>query len=122
MTDVYRRREAMKNLAEGIVRKEDLDVLTERREEQYGEITEMQKKDAEGMKVTVGPLGDQRFYWIPRDKAWIGGGQITIEQAYRIFEESEDIMKVREIRDASELESVTKGMRQEIRRILGNRE
>lgn len=118
MSDVYRRRQAMKNLAEGRGTSEDAEALTGGREEQYGEMIEMQKKDAEGRRLVAGHFGEQRNYFIPRDKAWASGRGITIEQAYRVFEETEDIMKVREVISASELESVTKGMRQEIRRIL----
>jgi hypothetical protein len=70
-----------------------------------------------GGKHEVNYNGQVTPYWVP--KSWISGKGITVEQAYRIFEEDSETLKVREVRDYSEIDAIVQKLWQEIRQTLG---
>lgn len=111
--DAYKRRQAMKNLAQGRGTQEDITAL---QRESYGQAEKL-PIEADGVRVRVG----DRNYFIPNGADWISGKGITIEQAYRITEETDQEIEVRRVNTPSELESIGQQMLKDIREKLRNR-
>jgi hypothetical protein len=61
--------------------------------------------------------GEDRTYLAPRDGIWLSGRDVLVEKAYRLMEEDECSVVVREIQ-SSETSAVVSICRQEIRRML----
>lgn len=73
-------------------------------ESRYGEPETLDASD--GIRIAVKYGSDSVSYVVPSDAAWIAGvGAIEIDEAFRILDESEGKVSVREVRDSSELES-----------------
>ena len=86
-------------------------------ESRYGEAETLEASD--GRRIAVEYGSDSVSYVVPSDAAWTAGiGAIQIDRAYRILDESEGKVSVREVRDSSELESVASGYMLEIQKIL----
>ncbi|MFH1710691.1 MAG: hypothetical protein ABH840_00080 [Nanoarchaeota archaeon] len=117
MTDVFKRRQAMINLAAGRGTQEDADALTGSSEDSYGEVEQISKDEARGRYEAI-YKGETRQYFVPSDGAWISGRRITMEKAYLVVGEDDNIVQVRRVQNPSELESVKLAMIERVRKIL----
>lgn len=118
LKNVFERRKAMKNLASGNFTQDNINDLSYNPQETYGELEQLSKQDTEGRKIEASYRGENRSYWLPNEKVWASGKGIRIDQAYLILGEDDKTMKVKEVKNFSELESITKALYGEIRRIL----
>ncbi len=120
--DVYQRRRIFKNFAEGKFTPEDIAFVTSQAEalpSVYGNLETISKEDASsGRMLEASCHGETRQYFIPRDSAWINGKGIRIDKAYRIFEQDDTTLTVREIQSSFETQVIREGYMQEIRKIL----
>jgi len=136
--DVFERRKMLIELSKPDVSPETIEkyrkLMDERPiEERYGEIQEFSKDKVWGEKTTFidASCGDEQFsgqraeavyngervpYYIT--ESWLSGKMIRVDEAYRIFEETEDKMKVRKVKDMSELECIAKGLIEVIRKFV----
>ena len=120
--DVYKRRRIMKDLAEGKFTPDGIAFLAnsaETMQSVYGNLETISKEDASsGRMLEASCHGETRQYFVPGDCAWINGKGIRIDKAYRIFEQDDTTLTVREIQSSLETQAVIQGYMQEIRKIL----
>jgi len=120
--DVYKRRRIMKDLAEGKFTPEGIAFLTssaETMQSVYGNLETISREDASsGRMLEASCHGETRQYFVPRDSAWINAKRLRIDKAYRIFEQDDTTLIVREVQNSLELQVIQKGYLQEISRIL----
>lgn len=136
--DVFERRKMFKEMADPNVTQETIakwqKKLAERPvEEQYGELIEMAKDKVSGGVITFidATCGDEHYkgqrieaayrgqqvpYYVT--DSWISGKGITVENAYRIFEETDARMAVRKVTQPSELECIADGLRTNVRKMI----
>ena len=121
-SDVYKKRRMMKNFAEGKFTPEDITFAIGHAEalpSVYGNLETISKEDASsGRLLEASCHGETRQYFVPGDSAWISGKGIRIDKAYRIFEQDDTTLTVREIKSALETQAIREGYMQEIRRVL----
>jgi hypothetical protein len=134
--DVYDRRRAFKNMAEGNFTQADVDIISSSslpKEDGREEVFEIDKLTGkkfkfihahlpgksikEGSKIEAYHHGKKADYWVV--ESWGNAGGIRIDEAYRIETQNDATMSVRRVKDPSELESVSRGMAQDIRRAFG---
>jgi len=119
--DVYKRRRIMKDLAEGKFTPEGIAFLTssaETMQSVYGNLETISREDVSGRMLEASCHGETRQYFVPSDCAWINGKGIRIDKAYRIFEQDDTTLTVREVQSSLETQAICKGYMQEIERIL----
>ncbi|MBW3001923.1 hypothetical protein KY338_02040 [Candidatus Woesearchaeota archaeon] len=121
--DVYKRRRMMKNFAEGNPTKEDIEfMMQDSEQDRYGELETISKDAADGRRLDADYHGETRQYYVPSDGAWMSGNGFRLDKAYRVFEENDNTMTVREVEHPSEKQAIIQGYMQEIRRILDKSE
>jgi len=86
--------------------------------ESYGKIEHLAKESAEGRKVEANYCGENVSYWVPSDGAWINGKGLSVTQAYKIVNENDSSMELREVQSPSEIEAIARGCKSQMRRIL----
>jgi len=117
--DVYKKRRMLKNFAEGNPTREDIEfVMRDTAKDRYGELETISTEEADGRRLEANCHGETRQYFVPRDGAWINGKGIRLDKAYRIFEEDDSTMTVREVESHSERQAVIQEYMQEIQRVL----
>jgi hypothetical protein len=137
--DVYERRELFKDLEAGIVTPAHIGFISKENRscfEDYGELQifhvnritgnkhrtiQVEEVDSRGYQMCGGwhglHVGKEVIpYWIT--ESWCNPGSVIVEEAYRIFEESEEILKVRKVQDVSELRSLSELVKRDMAILL----
>jgi len=117
--DVFKKRRAMLNFARGMPTREDIEfMMSQSAKDVYGELETLSKEEVSGRRLDAEHKGEIRQYYVPSEGAWISGKDIRLDKAYRVFEEDDKTMTVREVESHSEKQAIIQGFMQEIRRIL----
>ncbi len=118
MTDEFKRRQAMINLAAGEGTQEDVDALTGGSEKEVYGRAEQFDKDGFGLRVEAEYRGYKARYFVPKDCSWISGRGIQLDKAYRVFSEDEKTITAGEVRSQSELGAIVKALWEKVRGIV----
>jgi len=86
-------------------------------EESYGNLEQI-STEADGRKLEVSIMGEQRTYWVARDAAWVSGKGITIDEAYRVFKEGETGMEVKKVQNPAEIKAIKGAYMAQIKKII----
>jgi hypothetical protein len=145
--DVFERRKMFKELADPNVSRETVEkyrkiMLEEQQQEReeerlddnygpamnmdkeavYGSVrTSIEARDNDAVKYKgeriEAEFGGKRLPYFVTD-SWISGKGISVERAYRIFEENDNQMTVRRVQNPSEFRSIEKGLVEAIGKLL----
>jgi hypothetical protein len=117
--DVFKRRKAWLNLSRGDPTKEDIEfMMKDAAKDRYGELETLSIEELDGRRLDASYKGETRQYYVPSKGAWMSGKGIRLDKAYRVFEEDDKILTVREIQSHSEKQAIIQGYMKEIGRIL----
>jgi hypothetical protein len=112
--DVLTKRNLMKKLEEGTFTQEELDsVLKNHQSGQYGDTEYIAKEKSKGTRIETSFRDEIRAYWVPEEGTQLSARGIRIQKAYRIFNEAEGRMELREVEEPSERDAIVRGYEKE---------
>lgn len=85
----------------------------EAEKESYGEAETIPKTER-GLRADANYHGETRHYFVY--DAWANGGGLTVDKAYRIFQENDEVMEVRQVESPLEIRAVVNGLLEMARR------
>lgn len=117
--DVFRRRQAMINLAAGRETPDDIEALVgAAREDRYGKVEEISLDNVSGSRYSVPYNGQNVQYFLTSEGAWLTQGDIRIDYFYKVVEEGEKTIHAKRVQGPAEIQNFHDFMMQKIRDIV----